>query len=78
MDASLATAYTVFVVDDDDAVRDSLTMLLDLYGFRVEAFGLITEFMQEYRKLPRCCLILDHGMRPVTGLDFLKFTKEGG
>jgi FixJ family two-component response regulator len=72
MNGFLRGPTTIFVVDDDEAVRDSITALLDAHGFRVEDFASIAEFVRGYRKLPRCCLILDHGMQPVTGLDFLE------
>ncbi len=63
---------TVFVVDDDDAVRESLIDFLDVLGFQVEGFASIAEFVQGHRKVPKSCLILDHFMQPTTGLDFLE------
>ena len=62
---------TVFVVDDDAAVRDSLTTLLEAYGLAVSAFDSIAAFKQGYRPHPRACLILDQHMPTMTGLDFL-------
>ena len=62
---------TVFVVDDDEVVRDSIKVFLEAQGFDVEEFSSPAEFVRGHRKRPRCCLILDHWMQPTTGLDFL-------
>jgi len=64
-------APTIFVVDDYDAVRDSLKLLLELYGMTVEDYGSTAEFLRLYRPRPRQCLILDQHLPGVTGLDFL-------
>ena len=63
---------TVFVVDDDEVIRDSIKVFLEAQGFEVEEFGSPAEFARSHRKRPRCCLILDHWMQPTTGLDFLE------
>ena len=62
----------MFVVDDNDAVRESIKVFLDLLGFRVEVFGSVPEFVNGHGKLGKCCLILDQEMQPTTGLDFLE------
>jgi FixJ family two-component response regulator len=62
---------TVFIVDDDAAVRDSLTVLLEAYGLFVSAHDSIAAFKQAYRPRRRACLILDQHMPSATGLDFL-------
>ena len=43
-----------------------------MHGFGVEDFASIAEFVQRDQKGPRGCLILDHGMEPMTGLEFLE------
>jgi FixJ family two-component response regulator len=60
----------VFVVDDDDAIRDSLTLLLALHGFDVEAFPSTAAFVLGYRKPARGCLLLDQHLPGEAGLDF--------
>ena len=61
----------VYIVDDDAAVRDSLTVLLETYELEVEAYESLGAFTRGYRPHPRACLILDHHMPNVTGLEFL-------
>ena len=61
----------VFVVDDDEAVRDSLKVLLEVHGIEVEDYGSTGEFAERYRKPPRGVLILDQHLPLVSGIDFL-------
>ena len=59
---------TVAIVDDDDAVRDSLRLLLEVIGYSVAAFGSAAEFLAaDVRNMS--CLILDHHMPETTGLE---------
>jgi two-component system response regulator FixJ len=62
---------TIFVVDDDDAVRDSLKLLLESYGMAVEDYPSTAAFAQRYRPRARQCLVLDQHLPGATGLDFL-------
>jgi two-component system, LuxR family, response regulator FixJ len=66
-----ANGGTVFIVDDDAAVRDSLTVLLEAYGFEVCAYDSALSFRRDSRKADQACLILDQHMPMVTGLEFL-------
>jgi two-component system response regulator FixJ len=61
----------IFIVEDDDAVRDSLRLLLETYGMTVEDYASVQAFAQRYRPGPRQCLILDQHLPSTTGLDFL-------
>jgi FixJ family two-component response regulator len=60
----------VFVVDDDEAVRDALARLFRSVGMQTEVFGSAAEFLQS--KLPDAasCLILDVRLPGQSGLDF--------
>jgi FixJ family two-component response regulator len=63
---------TVFIVDDDDAVRESLKLLLESHGLTVEDYGSPQAFSQAYRPRERACLVLDYHLPGQTGLDFLE------
>ncbi len=60
---------TVFVVDDDQQMRDSLVALLGVLDFRVEAFSAPGAFHRFYRAEMPGCLLLDIRMPRQTGLE---------
>jgi FixJ family two-component response regulator len=60
---------TVFVVDDDQAMRDSLVDLLDTLDVPVMAFGAPGNFHRFYRPEMPGCLLLDVHMPRQTGLE---------
>jgi FixJ family two-component response regulator len=62
-----ADATTIFIVDDDAAVRDSLAMLVELSGFRVESFACATDFLAAYDPPRPGCLILDVRLPDMSG-----------
>ena len=60
---------TVFVVDDDEAVRESIVMLLEAECFIVAAFSSAEAFLQAYRPDRPGCLVLDVSMPGMNGLE---------
>tara|TARA_R110000782_G_scaffold37169_3_gene87484 strand:- start:419 stop:1042 length:624 start_codon:yes stop_codon:yes gene_type:complete len=62
-------AQTVFVVDDDEGIRDGLGMLLATVGQPYEAFGSAAEFLESYDPSRRGCLVLDIRMPRISGLE---------
>lgn len=62
----------VGVVDDDAAVRDSLQFLLEAAGYRVVAFSSAEQCLATIGEEHIACLLLDHHMPLVTGLDLLQ------
>jgi two-component system response regulator FixJ len=62
---------TVFVIDDDEAVRDSLKLLLESHLLKVRDFASAPEFLEAVEPLPRGCLVLDLHLPVLSGLDFL-------
>ena len=61
----------VFVVDDDEAVRDSLRWLLEGQGFKVSAFESAEQFLSyvnSYPEAPLACLLLDVRMPGMSGV----------
>ncbi len=62
------TASTVYIVDDDEAVRDSLRWLLEANTYRVKAFASAEAFLVEYRDDQPGVLIVDVRMPGMSGL----------
>jgi two-component system, LuxR family, response regulator FixJ len=62
-------AKTVFVVDDDAAVRQGLRFLLRASGYTVEAFPSALSFLADYNPRRGGCLLLDVQMPRMTGLE---------
>jgi FixJ family two-component response regulator len=60
---------TVFIVEDDAAVRDSLGLLLGLKGHRTQAFGCAEDFLGVYQPSFAGCLLLDIKMPGMNGLE---------
>jgi RNA polymerase sigma factor (sigma-70 family) len=60
---------TVFVVDDDHAVRDSLVTLLELRGFATRGYESAEQFLERYRPEWPGCLVLDLRLGGMTGLE---------
>ncbi len=63
-----APQRTVFVVDDDEAVRDSLRMLLCSVGLEVETFGSAFQFLECFRPGRAGCVLLDIKMPGMSGI----------
>lgn len=60
---------TIFIVDDDEAVRDSLRWLLEANGYRVKSFAGAEEFLGEYEPEQVGVLIADVRMPGMSGLE---------
>ena len=60
---------TVFVVDDDEPVRDSLQWLLEGNGYRVRCFDSAESFLSRYDPRELACLIVDIRMGGMSGLE---------
>jgi two-component system, LuxR family, response regulator FixJ len=59
----------VYIVDDDEAVRDSLSVLLESKAYAVKSFGSASEFLTAAGSLPVGCLIVDIRMPEMDGLE---------
>ncbi|MFK8083675.1 MAG: response regulator transcription factor [Granulosicoccus sp.] len=64
-----STNQKVYVIDDDDAIRDALSMLLDSQGIANSAFATGDEFLRDYDGHEKGCLVLDIRMPGLSGLD---------
>lgn len=60
---------TVFVVDDDEAVRDSLSYLIASVDLQVKAFASATDFLDAYKADMPGCLVVDVRMPGMSGLE---------
>ena len=59
----------IAIVDDDDALRNSLDNLLRSVGFRVQGFSAAEAFLQANQAHETACLILDVRMAGMNGLE---------
>ena len=66
----------VFVIDDDESIRESLKSLMRSVGLGVETFASAQEFLQSTRPDVPACLILDVRMPGLSGLDLQRELTE--
>jgi FixJ family two-component response regulator len=60
---------TVFVVDDDEPVRDAIAFMLETVDVKCETFANAKEFLDSYDVSRRGCLVLDIRMPGMSGLE---------
>ncbi|MBM3970429.1 MAG: response regulator transcription factor [Planctomycetes bacterium] len=63
---------TVYVVDDDPAVRDSVSALVNSAGLRAQTFPSAEAFLADYKPEQPGCLVTDLRMLGMSGLDLLE------
>ena len=69
-------ADMVFVIDDDESIREALKSLIRSVGLSVETFASAQEFLQSSRPDVPSCLILDVRMPGLSGLDLQRDLAE--
>ena len=67
---------TVFVVDDDPSVLDSLSMLISSVGLRVRTYPSATSFLRAYAPSMPGCLVTDIRMPGITGIELVELLDE--
>lgn len=67
---------TVFIVDDDEPVRDSLKMLMRSVGLNAETFSGAAEFLEAYDPDRPGCLVLDIRMPGMSGMELQEKLNE--
>jgi two-component system, LuxR family, response regulator FixJ len=65
----MSTEPTVFVVDDDQAMRSSLEWLIESIGMKVKTYGSADDFLSSYYPGRAGCLLLDVRMPGMSGLE---------
>jgi two-component system, LuxR family, response regulator FixJ len=65
----------VYVIDDDEAMRDSLLFLLDAAGFEVTLFAAAQQFLDALPALSLGCVVSDVRMPGIDGIELLKRMK---
>jgi len=63
---------TVFIVDDDPEIRQSLTSLMRSMGLESEAFGSAKDFLDVFDPMRSGCLLLDVRLQDMSGLELLE------
>jgi FixJ family two-component response regulator len=69
---------TVFIVDDDPAIRKSLGMMLDAHGLAWQEHATADEFLDEFDAARPGCIVLDLRMPGTTGEEALRKLREDG
>jgi two-component system response regulator FixJ len=67
---------TIYVIDDDDAVRESLEFLLKTAGITVRGFDSAKAFLDVLPEIKSGCVITDVRMPEITGIDLLRKMNE--
>jgi two-component system response regulator FixJ len=74
----MASDRLIYIVDDDEGVRDSLQALLESKGYEIAAYGSAADFLGSYRPGRVCCAIIDVQMPGMDGMALLARIKELG
>ncbi len=70
------TDVVVHIIDDDEAVRESLTFLLKTAGLAVRTYENATAFLHDEPKTKSGCIVTDVRMPDISGIDLLHRLKE--
>ncbi|MES1926554.1 response regulator [Salinisphaera sp. T31B1] len=71
-------AEQVFVIDDDDAIRETLKVIVAGAGYRVRCFSSAERFLDEPRAAQRGCAIVDMNLPGISGLELQKRISSAG
>jgi two-component system response regulator FixJ len=72
----MSTDPIIYIVDDDEAVRESLQFLLTTAGMKARTFESSKAFLDLLPKVEFGCVITDVRMPEITGIDLLKRVKQ--
>ncbi len=74
----MANSQIVHVIDDDEAMRDSLSFLLDMQGFETRVYELALAFLDALPDIPGGCVLTDVRMPGLSGLELIDHLREQG
>jgi len=69
---------TVFIVDDDASVRDSLSLMLSLQGYATATFASAEDFLQAWQPQWGGCVVADIRMSGMSGLEMQQALRSRG
>lgn len=72
----MATEQIVYIVDDDEGIREGLSLLLETVGQACELYQSATDFLDAFDNSMEGCLVLDIRMPRMTGLDLQQALNE--
>jgi len=71
-------SQTVYIIDDDTSIADSLLMLLASEGIEAKAFDSAAEFLEFCEPTLRGCILLDISMPGMSGIELQRWLVENG
>lgn len=74
----MANNATVHIIDDDDALRDSLAFLMASAGLETRTYESATRFLAEAASLRNGCIVTDVRMPEINGIDMLRRLRAQG
>ena len=76
--AAFSASATIYIVDDDDAIRAGIRSLLEEGGQRVEDFASCEAFLEVFKPGLDACLLIDAYLPGMSGLDLLRLLLDRG
>ncbi len=73
-----ASAPVVFIVDDESAARESVGALVESHGYRAAYFDSAEAFLAQFDRRAQGCLITDHRMVGLSGVELLRILNTDG
>lgn len=75
---SASPRHTIFVIDDDEVVRDSLKALLESRGYAVRDFACGRDYLQRCDCVEVDCVVIDIQMPLISGLEVVRALRKAG
>jgi len=75
---TMGEAATVFIIDDDAGMRESIKDLVESVGLQAESFATAQEFLGSERPRGPSCLVLDVRLPGISGLDLQQELRRAG